>query len=109
LAFAIATPYLLFARCNTTAAHHERSHDMNANLSSNPTTGAATSGHEVTGAIQPGLTLLGFRDASRLAFRDKHSADKQKQAKSRIEAGHVHAAFTGLVALGSIAMLALGR
>ena len=82
---------------------------MNANLSSNPTTGAATRDVEVTGAIPPGLTLLGFRDASRLAFRDKHSADKQKPAKSRIDSEHVHAAFTGILALGSIALLIFGR
>jgi len=82
---------------------------MNANLSSNPTTGAATRDVEVTGAIPPGLTLLGFRDASRLAFRDKHIADKQKPAKSRFDSEHVHAAFTGILALGSIALLVFGR
>ena len=81
---------------------------MNANLSSNPTTGAATRTAEVTGAIQPGLTLLGFRDASRLAFRDKHSAEQQP-AKPKVDSGRVHAAFTGILALGSIAMLAFGR
>ena len=82
---------------------------MNANHSSNPTTGAATRDAEVTGAIQPGLTLLGFRDASRLAFRDKHRADKQKPAKTKVDYGHVHAAFTGILALVSIATLAFGR
>ena len=82
---------------------------MKANLSSKPNAGAATRSTEVTGAIPPGLTLLGFRDAARLAFRDKHSAEKQKPAKPKLDAGHVHAAFTGLVALGSLAMLALGR
>ena len=82
---------------------------MNANLSSNPTTGAATRNAAVTGAIQPGLTLLGFRDASRLAFRDKHSAAQQQPAKPKDDTGRVHAAFTGILALGSIAMLALGR
>ena len=82
---------------------------MNANLSSNPNAGAANRGTEVTGAIPPGLTLLGFRDASRLAFRDKHSADKQKPAKSKLEAGHIRAAFNGLLAVASVAMLAFGR
>ena len=82
---------------------------MKANLSTNPTTGAATRNTEVTCAIQPGLTLLGFRDASRLAFRDKTSSPRQKPAEPKVKREHAHAAFSGLLALGTIAMLALGR
>jgi hypothetical protein len=82
---------------------------MNANRSFNPNaTGEATSSAEVTGTIPPGLTLLGFRDGSRLAFRDKSLAGK-KPATPKVNAGHVHAVFTGLLALGTIAMLAFGR
>ena len=79
---------------------------MKANLSSNPTAGGAIRNAEIDRAIPPGLTLLGFRDASRLAFRDKHRADK---SAPKLDANHVHATISGLVALGSIAMLALGR
>jgi hypothetical protein len=88
---------------------HRKDYDMKANLSTNPTTGAAARASEVTGAIQPGLTLLGFRDASRLAFRDKNSSAKQKPTEPKVKPEHAHAAFSGLLALGTIAMLALGR
>ena len=89
---------------------------MNANPSFNPTNGEATRNAAVTGKIPPGLTLLGFRDASRLAFRDRHSQPAQQPAKPEaqpakadVKLEHVHAAISGLVALGSIALLALGR
>ena len=83
---------------------------MNANRTFNPnTTGAATSSAEVTGAIPPGLTLLGFRDGWRSPLRDESRNPKQTPAKPKVKSEHVHAAFTGLFALGTIAMLALGR
>ena len=83
---------------------------MNANRTFNlKATGEATRSTEVTGAIPPGLTLLGFRDGGRLRFRDKSQDQKQAPAKPRVKPEHAHAAYTGLLALGTIAMLALGR
>ena len=81
---------------------------MTAKQTSNPEIGDANRTAEVAGRIPPGLTLMGFRDASRLAFRDKGS--RQASASGRnVRPKHIHAAFTGLIALGSIAMLVLGR
>ena len=81
---------------------------MSANLSSNPTTGEANRSAEVTGRIPPGLTLLAFRDASRLAFRDK-TRDEAKSTRSKMTAAKIHAGFTAVVALASIALLAFGH
>ena len=83
---------------------------MNANRTFTPkATGAATSSTEVTGTIPPGLTLLGFRDGWRQPFRDEAQDPKPTAEEPGVKAEHVHAAFTGLLALGTIAMLALGR
>ena len=83
---------------------------MNANRTFTPNaTGAATGSAEVTGAIPPGLTLLGFRDGWRQPFRDESQDPKQTPAKPEVKSEHAHAAFAGLFALGTIAMLALGR
>lgn len=69
--------------------------------------GAATRGSEVHGVMPPGLTLLGFRDGQRLAFRDAPFTDRQPATgETRATA---HRAFTALVAIGSIALLAFGR
>ena len=80
---------------------------MKAKTSSNPSAGAATRGTEVTGRIPAGLTLLGFRDPSRLASRNRQPDGEQPAGKVKPE--HIHAAFTGLFAVGTIAMLVLGR
>jgi hypothetical protein len=81
---------------------------MKAKISSTPSTGAAIRDAGVSGRIPVGLTLLGFRDASRLAaLRDKQPGGNQPGRKLKPE--HIHAAFTGLFAIGTIAMLALGR
>jgi hypothetical protein len=72
-----------------------------------PNEGAATRAPEVHGVMPPGLTLLGFRDAQRLAFRDAPLTDRQPATgETRAVA---HRAFTALVAIGSIALLAFGR
>ena len=81
---------------------------MSANQSFNPRTGAANVSAAVTGRIPPGLTLLAFRDASRLAFRDK-ARDQANTAKPKLTADKIHAGFTALVALASIALLAFAH
>ena len=72
-----------------------------------PADGAATRGPEVHGVMPPGLTLLGFRDGQRLAFRDAPLSDRQPASGEARAAAH--RAFTALVAIGSIALLAFGR
>ena len=72
-----------------------------------PDDGAAVGGPEVHGAMPPGLTLLGFRDGQRLAFRDAPLTDRQPAAGDAHAAAH--RVFTALVAIGSIALLAFGR
>lgn len=72
-----------------------------------PDNGAATRASEVRGVMPPGLTLLGFRDAQRLAFRDAPLTDRQPATGETRAAAH--RAFTALVAIGSIALLAFGR
>ena len=42
-----------------------------------PADGAAPRAPEVHGVMPPGLTLLGFRDGQRLAFRDAPLSDRQ--------------------------------
>jgi len=53
------------------------------------------------------LTLLGFRDGQRLAFRDAPLSDREPASTETRAAAH--RAFTALVAIGSIALLAFGR
>lgn len=74
-----------------------------------PEDGAATRAPRVSGVMPPGLTLLGFRDGERLAFRDQALADRQRPTKKGIDPAKAHGAFTALVAIGSIALLAFGR
>ena len=62
---------------------------------------------EAHGVMPPGLTLLGFRDGHRLAFRDAPLTDRQPATGEAHAAAH--RAFTALVAIGSIALLAFGR
>jgi len=81
---------------------------MKAILSSTPPDdGTATRVPRASGAMPPGLTLLGFRDGQRLAFRDEPLRDRQ--AGDDATAAGAHRAFTALVAIGSIALLAFGR
>lgn len=86
---------------------------MNANHPTEPkTTGQAFRSANVAGVIPPGLTLLGFRDGHRLASHDQgrnDGNDNEANDSSGAGAGRVHAAFTGLLAIGTIALLALGR
>ena len=72
-----------------------------------PDHGTAIRAPEVQGVMPPGLTLLGFRDGHRLAFRDAPLSDREP-ASTEIRAA-AHRAFTALVAIGSIALLAFGR
>ena len=72
-----------------------------------PEDGAATRAPEVRGVMPPGLTLLGFRDGQRLAFRDAPLSNRQPAAGETHASAH--RAFTALVAIGSIALLAFGR
>jgi hypothetical protein len=81
---------------------------MSANQSFNPASGAANGSAAVTGKIPPGLTLLAFRDASRLAFRDK-ARDPANSTTPKLTAEKIHAGFTALVALASIALLAFAH
>ena len=84
---------------------------MNAKQPSQPyATGDVIRDAIVAGTILPAASLPGFRDGSRLAFRDEQHADQPDQSgQSKHLPGRVHAAFTGLLALGTIAILALGR
>ena len=72
-----------------------------------PADGAVARAPEVHGVMPPGLTLLGFRDGQRLAFRDAPLSDRQPASGEAHAAAH--RAFTALVAIGSIALLAFGR
>ena len=91
---------------------------MKAVLSFNhPGNGAANRAPEVVGAMPPGLTLLGFCDGPELLRRDAQAnAAEQRRAQSSAGPGgapvpvtRAHAAFSSLVAIGSIALLAFGR
>jgi hypothetical protein len=90
---------------------------MKAILSFNhPGNGAANRAPEVAGAMPPGITLLGFCDGPELLRRDAQAnAAEQRSAQSSAGPGatapatRAHAAFSSLVAIGSIALLAFGR
>ena len=91
---------------------------MKAILSFNPPgNGAANRAPAVVRAMPPGLTLLGFCDGTELLRRDAQAhAAEQRSAQSSAGPGgtpapvtRAHAAFSSLVAIGSIALLAFGR
>jgi len=119
---AAKAPYLAMARRFVSRrANHHRSLDMNAKQPSQPeATGEATRGAVIAGAILPGAMLQGSRDGSsafdgsrsldglRPLFRDD-AREADESGRPKESPGHVHAAFTGLLALGTIALLALGR
>ena len=76
-----------------------------------PGKSAANPAPQVNVALPPGLTLLGFRDADRLAFRDLPLQQRNETpAAAKADRGAaVHGVFSALVAVASIALLAFGR